>query len=83
MVIVYLAEQQHPVRRQIALKVTKPGMDSKRVVARFPKSFFIIHVAIPVYSALYSENTDHRFFRLERKSERDQKKHINKCKTGD
>jgi serine/threonine protein kinase len=32
---VYLAEQTHPVRRQVALKVIKPGMDSRRVVARF------------------------------------------------
>jgi len=33
--IVYLAEQEHPIRRQVALKVIKPGMDSKRVIARF------------------------------------------------
>jgi len=33
--IVYLAEQHHPIRRQLALKVIKPGMDSKRVIARF------------------------------------------------
>ena len=33
--IVYLAEQKKPVRRQVALKVIKPGMDSKQVVARF------------------------------------------------
>jgi len=33
--IVYLAEQRHPIRRQVALKVIKPGMDSKRVIARF------------------------------------------------
>jgi tetratricopeptide (TPR) repeat protein len=33
--IVYLAEQERPVRRQVALKVIKPGMDSKRVLARF------------------------------------------------
>jgi len=33
--IVYLAEQKHPIRRQVALKVIKPGMDSKRVLARF------------------------------------------------
>ena len=33
--IVYLAEQEEPVRRQVALKVIKPGMDSKRVIARF------------------------------------------------
>ncbi|MFC1791994.1 tetratricopeptide repeat protein [Planctomycetota bacterium] len=33
--IVYLAEQQRPIKRRVALKVIKPGMDSKRVIARF------------------------------------------------
>ncbi|HCO96548.1 MAG TPA: hypothetical protein DIU00_21850 [Phycisphaerales bacterium] len=33
--IVYLAEQERPIKRRVALKVIKPGMDSKRVVARF------------------------------------------------
>jgi serine/threonine protein kinase/Tfp pilus assembly protein PilF len=33
--IVYLAQQEEPVRRHAALKVIKPGMDSKRVIARF------------------------------------------------
>ncbi len=33
--IVYLAEQERPVKRQVALKVIKPGMDSKSVLARF------------------------------------------------
>src|SRR5262245_17382970 len=33
--IVFLAEQRYPVRRQVALKVVKPGMDSKQVIARF------------------------------------------------
>jgi tetratricopeptide (TPR) repeat protein len=33
--IVYLAEQQKPVRRKVALKVIKLGMDTKQVVARF------------------------------------------------
>lgn len=32
---VYMAEQTHPVRRKIALKIIKPGMDSRQVVARF------------------------------------------------
>ncbi len=32
---VYLAEQEEPVRRRVALKVLKPGMDSKSVIARF------------------------------------------------
>jgi serine/threonine protein kinase len=33
--IVFLAEQQQPVRRKVALKVLKPGMDTRQVVARF------------------------------------------------
>ncbi len=33
--VVYLAEQDKPVRRRVALKVVKPGMDSRSVVARF------------------------------------------------
>ena len=32
---VYLAEQQEPVRRHVALKVIKLGMDTKSVIARF------------------------------------------------
>ncbi|HTA29724.1 MAG TPA: protein kinase [Candidatus Cybelea sp.] len=32
---VYVAEQSEPVRRRVALKITKLGMDTKRVVARF------------------------------------------------
>ena len=33
--VVYMAEQEAPVRRRVALKVIKPGMDSRQVVARF------------------------------------------------
>ncbi len=33
--VVYMAEQQHPVRRKVALKVIKPGIDSRQVIARF------------------------------------------------
>ncbi len=32
---IYLAEQRRPVKRRVALKVIKPGMDSKQVLARF------------------------------------------------
>ena len=32
---VYLAEQQEPVRREVALKIIKSGMDTSQVVARF------------------------------------------------
>ena len=33
--VVFMAEQQRPVRRKVALKVLKPGMDTRQVVARF------------------------------------------------
>jgi tetratricopeptide (TPR) repeat protein/serine/threonine protein kinase len=33
--IVFLAEQTQPLRRKVALKVLKPGMDTRQVVARF------------------------------------------------
>ena len=33
--VVYMAEQERPIRRRVALKVIKPGMDSAQVVARF------------------------------------------------
>src|SRR5262249_53193017 len=33
--VVYMAEQDKPVRRRVALKIIKPGMDTKNVIARF------------------------------------------------
>jgi eukaryotic-like serine/threonine-protein kinase len=33
--VVYIAEQSEPVRRRVALKIIKPGLDSKIVIARF------------------------------------------------
>lgn len=33
--VVFLAEQQKPVRRRVALKIIKPGMDTRQVIARF------------------------------------------------
>ena len=33
--VVFMAEQEEPVRRKVALKVIKPGMDTKNVIARF------------------------------------------------
>jgi serine/threonine protein kinase/WD40 repeat protein len=32
---VFMAEQEEPVRRRVALKVLKPGMDTRSVIARF------------------------------------------------
>ncbi len=33
--VVYMAEQHEPVRRKVALKIIKPGMDTRQVIARF------------------------------------------------
>src|SRR6516162_8255316 len=33
--LVFVAEQTEPVRRKVALKIIKPGMDSSQVIARF------------------------------------------------
>src|SRR5690242_14694630 len=33
--MVFMAEQEEPVRRRVALKVIKPGMDTRHVIARF------------------------------------------------
>ena len=33
--VVYRAQQLKPIRREVALKIIKPGMDSKQVIARF------------------------------------------------
>src|SRR5262249_25407691 len=33
--LVFVAEQQQPVRRKVALKVIKPGLDSRQVIGRF------------------------------------------------
>lgn len=33
--VVFVAEQSEPIRRKVALKLIKPGMDSKQVIARF------------------------------------------------
>lgn len=33
--LVFVAEQEKPVRRKVALKIIKPGMDSREVISRF------------------------------------------------
>jgi len=35
MAVVYMAEQKEPIRRKVALKIIKLGMDTKQVIARF------------------------------------------------
>ncbi len=45
---VWMAEQEHPVRRRVALKIIKPGMDSAQIIARFEAEgrAFVRRVAI-------------------------------------
>ncbi len=33
--VVYMAEQKQPIERRVALKIIKPGMDTRQVIARF------------------------------------------------
>ena len=33
--VVFMAEQKQPIRRRVALKIIKPGMDTRQVIARF------------------------------------------------
>jgi len=33
--VVFMAEQTHPIKRVVALKIIKPGMDTRQVIARF------------------------------------------------
>ena len=33
--VVFMAEQTRTVRRRVALKVIKPGMDTRQIIARF------------------------------------------------
>jgi eukaryotic-like serine/threonine-protein kinase len=33
--VVFLADQQRPIKRRVALKIIKPGMDTRQVIARF------------------------------------------------
>jgi serine/threonine-protein kinase len=33
--LVFMAEQAQPIRRRVALKILKPGMDTRQVIARF------------------------------------------------
>ena len=35
MAVVYMAQQEQPIRRKVALKIIKLGMDTKQVIARF------------------------------------------------
>ena len=40
--VVWMAEQKKPVKRRVALKIIKLGMDTKQVIARFEASFPVL-----------------------------------------
>src|SRR6266446_1328440 len=44
--VVYMAQQEEPVRRRVALKIIKPGMDTKSVIARFEadRPYFVMEL---------------------------------------
>src|SRR5262249_46755662 len=58
--IVYLAEQDQPVRRPVALKIIKPGMDTHQVIARFaaPRQAPAIMDHPPIAQVLHAGDTD-------------------------
>ena len=66
---VWLAEQEHPIRRQVALKLIKPGMDSCEVVARFEsEGQALARLNHPNIAAVYDAGTnpqDRPYFAME------------------
>ena len=60
----YMADQLEPVRRRVALKLIKSGMDSKQVVARFEaerQALAIMdhqNIAKVLDAGITAENTD-------------------------
>jgi serine/threonine protein kinase len=66
---VYLAEQDPPLRRNVALKLIKPGMDSRQVIARFElerQSLALLdHPNIAKVFDAGSTSTGHPFFVME------------------
>ena len=36
--VVFMAEQTEPIQRTVALKIIKPGMDTRQVIARFAEA---------------------------------------------
>ena len=57
---VFMAEQTHPVRRKVALKVIKLGMDSRQVIARFEAERQALALMDHVNIARVFDAGDHR-----------------------
>ena len=68
--IVYSAEQHEPIRRSVALKVVKPGMDSAQILARFDAERRTLarlrHPHIAAVLDAGTTSTGHPYFVLER-----------------
>ena len=56
--VVYMAEQTEPVTRQVALKIIKPGMDTKEVIARFESERQALAMMNHPVLLVYSGGTD-------------------------
>src|SRR5262245_54515755 len=67
--LVYMAEQQRPVRRMVALKIIKPGMDSQQVIARLEAErqalAMMDHVNIAKVLDAGTTETDRPYFVME------------------
>ncbi|MFN8176882.1 MAG: serine/threonine-protein kinase [bacterium] len=67
--VVYLAEQQSPIRRHVALKLIKPGMDTKQVIARFEAErqalALMDHPGIAQVFEAGATETGHPYFAME------------------
>jgi WD40 repeat protein/serine/threonine protein kinase len=67
--IVYMAEQEHPVRRRVALKVIKLGMDTRSVIARFEAErqalAMMDHPNLPKFLDAGSTETGRPYFVME------------------
>jgi len=67
--VVYLAEQREPVKRRVALKLIKPGMDSKEVLARFEAErqalALLDHPNIAHVFDAGTSSSDHPYFAME------------------
>jgi serine/threonine protein kinase len=66
---VFMAEQTEPVKRKVALKVIKPGMDSKQVIARFEAERQVLammnHVNIARVIDVGTTDADRPYFVME------------------
>ncbi|UCH70823.1 MAG: protein kinase, partial [Candidatus Bathyarchaeota archaeon] len=82
--VVYLARQKVPVQRLVALKIVKPGMDSKRVIARFEAEeqalALLDHPNIAQVYDAGATNDGHPYFSMEYVEGLSISEHCDKCR---